>query len=283
MTKHIISFSGGMGSFAEAKSCVDKFGKENVLILFADVLMEDADLYRFVDECVSFLDCEFVRVSLEKTPWDLFKEIRFIGNTIVDRCSSDLKRDLLIGWIDEKYGIDLEVPLYNIDGTVRLNIYGEVLTHKVRSLSDAEVHLGIDFSEHHRLSRLQKYMYPKVYRSTLVEDGRIVPKDFSEQFGIRKPFLYTLGFAHNNCGGFCVKAGLGQFKKLYEELPERYTWHEQQEQETLALGAKPFLRITRNGKKRYITMKEYKEEFLEQNKADEFKYDLGGCGCALPS
>ena len=41
--KHIVSFSGGMGSFAEAKSCVDKFGKENVLLVFADTLMEDED------------------------------------------------------------------------------------------------------------------------------------------------------------------------------------------------------------------------------------------------
>ena len=54
--KHIVSFSGGMGSFAEAKSCVDKYGKENVTLLFADTLMEDEDLYRFKDDCVAFLD-----------------------------------------------------------------------------------------------------------------------------------------------------------------------------------------------------------------------------------
>ena len=46
--KHIVSFSGGMGSFAEAKSCVDKFGKENVSLLFADTLGEAPDLYRFI-------------------------------------------------------------------------------------------------------------------------------------------------------------------------------------------------------------------------------------------
>jgi hypothetical protein len=47
-----------MGSFAEAKSCVDKYGKENVLLLFSDTLMEDEDLYRFLMETVAFLDCE---------------------------------------------------------------------------------------------------------------------------------------------------------------------------------------------------------------------------------
>lgn len=279
--KHIVSFSGGMGSFAEAKSCVDKYGKENVLLLFADVHMEDSDLYRFVQETKEFLDCELVVLDMGKSPWELFKERRFIGNSRIDICSSELKRNPLIKWIDDLYGVNIEVPLKRLDGTDLTNVQGIVMTRTVRALKDAEVHLGIDFSEHHRLTRLQGYMRPKVYRSTLVEEGKIIRKDYSEQFGIKRPFLYTLNFAHNNCGGFCVKAGLGQFKKLYEELPDRYAFHEQQEQETLSLGAKPFLTKYKNGRKTYLTMKQYREQYLEKGKADEFKHDLGGCGCAI--
>jgi hypothetical protein len=145
-----------------------------------------------------------------------------------------------------------------------------------------EVHLGIDFSEHHRLTACQKLMYPKVYRSLLVEKGLIIKKDFSEQFGIKRPYLYTLGMPHNNCGGFCVKAGLGQFKMLYEKLPERYAFHEAKEQEVLALGGLPFLRDRRNKTVRYTSMKEYREERLEQGKAEEDRHDIGGCACALP-
>ena len=54
MTDHIVSFSGGMGSFAEAYYCVQEFGKENVVLLFCDTLTEDPDLYRFVDDCIKF-------------------------------------------------------------------------------------------------------------------------------------------------------------------------------------------------------------------------------------
>jgi hypothetical protein len=149
-------------------------------------------------------------------------------------------------------------------------------------LKGCEVHVGIDFSEHHRLTRVQQYMAPSVYRSTLVEDGRIISKDFSEQFGIKRPRLYTLGFSHNNCGGFCVKAGLGHFKTLHEALPERYMWHEEKEQELLALGYKPFLRKRQDNTTRYISMREYRKEFLETGKAEEDKFDIGGCACALP-
>jgi len=36
--------------------------------------------------------------------------------------------------------------------------------------------------------------------------------------GIALPRLYGLGFSHNNCGGFCIKAGQANFKLLLEIL-----------------------------------------------------------------
>lgn len=279
--KHIVSFSGGMGSFAEAKSCVDKYGKENVLLLFSDTLMEDEDLYRFLVETVAFLDCELVTLVQGKTPWGLFEEQRFVANSRMDICSRKLKREPLNKWIGDNYGITVNEQIKRSDGTLCFLSNGKPLLRPVRKLN-AEIHLGIDFSEHHRLTTVQEKMKPWVYRSTLVEEGRIVPKDYSEQFGIRKPRLYSLGFGHNNCGGFCVKAGLGHFKTLFEVMPERYAEHEAKELE-LANKYKtlPFLKKTINGKVHYLTMKDYRENYLEQGKAEEDKFDIGGCACAL--
>jgi len=280
--KHIVSFSSGMGSFAEAKSCVDKFGKEATLLLFADTKIEDEDNYRFKDEVVEFLGCEVVELSDGRTPWELFRDERFVGNSRLDICSRVLKRELLINWIEKNYGYDVEEPMLNYLGLPLVNIFGEVCRTNVVTYLNAEVHLGIDFSEHHRLTRVQETMKSWVYRSTLVEEGRIIPKNYSEQFGIRKPRLYSMGFGHANCGGFCVKAGLGHFKTLYEKLPERYKSHEEQEQ-TLAREVKtlPFLKKTIGGKVHYLTLKDYREQFLETNKAEEDRFDIGGCGCAI--
>ncbi len=49
MTHHVIMMSGGAGPFAAAKRVLA--GKPNhVTLLFCDTLIEDEDLYRFLDE-----------------------------------------------------------------------------------------------------------------------------------------------------------------------------------------------------------------------------------------
>ena len=252
---NLVSFSGGMGSFAEAHSCCIKFGRENVKLLFADTHMEDEDLYRFMDECVKFLGVELITVSDGRTPFQIFKDVRYMGNTRKDPCSKILKRDLLNKTVKSQYTAD-----------------------------EVNVHLGIDYSECHRIADVSARMMPYIYRSTLVEDGRIVPKDYSEKFGIRKPRLYDWGLGHNNCGGFCPKAGLGHYKALWTANPERYLQFEKEELLVYGtIGKKyPILRKIDNGVKRYMTLREYRIEFLETAKVtmDE-SFEFGGCGCSI--
>jgi hypothetical protein len=253
--KHVVSFSGGMGSFAEAKSCVDKFGKENVILLFADTLMEDEDLYRFKDECVAFLECELVTLIDGRTPFEIFKDVKFMGNSMVDPCSKLLKREPLNKWFTSTFTVD-----------------------------EAHMHLGIDYSEEHRLIGVQKRMNPYVYRSTLIEDGRIIHKDFSKQFGIKRPRLYEWELGHNNCGGFCIKAGLGHYKALFEANPERYAEFEAKEADVYqSIGAvHPFLKKTENKVLKRLTLKEYREQYLETgNVTQKEAAEYGGCGCAI--
>src|SRR5690348_12113868 len=53
-TRHVVMFSGGVGSFAAADRVVRQHGRD-VTLLFADTLIEDADLYRFLVEGAAFL------------------------------------------------------------------------------------------------------------------------------------------------------------------------------------------------------------------------------------
>jgi hypothetical protein len=45
--KHVINFSGGLCSFWAAHRVVAKHGTSDVILLFADTLIEDEELYEF--------------------------------------------------------------------------------------------------------------------------------------------------------------------------------------------------------------------------------------------
>lgn len=93
--------------------------------------------------------------------------------------------------------------------------------------------------------------------------------------GIKIPNLYLKGFSHNNCGGGCVKAGKGQWRKLFLEFPERFYQWEIHEKEMQVLLRRPVAIL--------------KDETLEQLRIKVEKeveygiqidlFDLGGCGC----
>ncbi|MGL5806817.1 MAG: hypothetical protein ACRC11_15490, partial [Xenococcaceae cyanobacterium] len=101
--------------------------------------------------------------------------------------------------------------------------------------------------------------------------------------GLSPPRLYQLGFAHANCGAFCVKAGKAQFANLLKHFPERYKYHEQQEQEFRELLGRRdigILREQKNGELKIISMAEFRERIESAPKQLEL-FDWGGCGCFI--
>ena len=91
----------------------------------------------------------------------------------------------------------------------------------------------------------------------------------------------------HNCGGGCVKAGVGHWRHLYKQWPERYALWERKEQELYEKvpNAKPFLRVAEDGETRYMSLKQLREERLEpeaEGAACQIDmFDWGGCGCFI--
>jgi len=258
--KYIVMFSGGIGSFYTAKRLVDKYGPNNVLALFADTLIEDEDLYRFLHESVEYLNIELVIIKDGRDVWQVFKDVKFLGNSRIDPCSKILKRELLKKWQSDNLDPSFHVICYGIDWT-------EI--HRFERLVKREKERGFQFELQAPLCEK-----PLVTKVEMLEDLK--------EKAIKPPRLYEMGFPHNNCGGFCVKAGQAQFALLYEKFPERYKYHEAKEQEMRELLGKDVTIIVRqrNKKKERVSLKQFREEIDCQKKLfdeDEF----GGCGCAI--
>lgn len=258
MKKHIVSYSGGAGSIMTAIKLVEKYGNENVLLLFADTMIEHEDLYVGNSHITKLLNVDLEIICKGKTPWEVFADVCYQGNTRVDPCSRVLKREFIARWL--KYNCQPD---------------------------ECIVYVGIDCSEEHRLPEIQARNLPFVYRSILIENDifidRSVKRELYRAIGLPLPELYAIGLAHNNCSGFCVKAGLGHYYLLYKYAKYLYLRHEESQEKLIAENPKlnrPFLRKTTNKKLRYITLKQYREEFLEPELVSEYeKLDFGGCGC----
>ena len=247
-------FSGGGASWATARRVIER-GYVPTL-LFADTLIEDEDLYRFLDDAAEDLGVPVTRVADGRDPWQVFFDRRFLGNTRVDLCSRILKRELLRDWLDR----ECDPP-----ATV--------------------VYLGFDGDEGSRMDRARGYWTPWAVKAPLLEDPPMDKddvRDLMHMIGLREPRLYGLGFKHNNCGGFCVKAGHEQFLLLLKHFPERFDAHAKREQELRAHLGKDIaiLRDRRGGKLKPLTLVEFKRRALENEQLDCF----GGsdCSCFSP-
>ncbi len=250
-------FSGGAGSWGVARRVADRHGIEDLTLLFADTKMEDEDLYRFLEEAAANIGVPITKIAEGRDPWEVFKDVRFLGNTRIDPCSRILKRELMRKWLDDHC-----------------------------DPRDTVVYLGFDWSEMHRVERASKHWMPWTMQCPLTEKPYKMKLELLDDLataGIEQPRLYKAGFPHNNCGGFCIKAGQAHFKLLLRTFPERYAYHEKKEQELREFLDKDvaILRDRRGGTLKPLTMKAFREKVQGGQQID--MEDWGSCSCFSPS
>lgn len=253
-------FSSGAGSAVAGKRVAHVHGTDDLILLFADVNMEHPDNYRFLRESAEWVGGQLIILDNDgKTIWDAFREGRFLGNSRVDLCSRTLKREPMRKWLDD-----------NCDPAT------------------TTVHLGFDISEEHRIERAAPHWVPWRVEAPLCWDPPIW-KDQALQLlvdsGIEPPLLTRQGFPHANCGGGCVKAGIGQFRKLLALAPETYAQWEAEENKMRRFLDKDvsILRDRRGGEVTPLTLEDLRWK-IEQEQEDELnallKDDEGdSCNC----
>ncbi len=309
--RHVVMFSGGRGSYAAALRVAERHGTDGLVLLFADVRGEDEDTYRFlVESAADVLGIQLDPVDPGDAPrlayaaqaaqvpalawvvdgrtiWDVFRDKRYLGNSRIANCSAELKQKPSRAWLDE-----------HADPSV------------------TTIHVGIDWSEQHRLAGVRHgYAHPADRKCTgecrslwdrrtgarlegpgcrhllwdspwrveapLCDEPYVDAEQFLADRGVRRPRLYDLGFAHGNCGGGCVRSGMGAFLNLLEVMPERYAeWEANEEAMRTFLGKD--VTIVREWPKegpRPITLQRLRERQEARNVDPVELLDVGGCGC----
>jgi 3'-phosphoadenosine 5'-phosphosulfate sulfotransferase (PAPS reductase)/FAD synthetase len=249
----ISMFSSGITSWAASKRYAQQNGTEGMVLLFADTLIEDEDNYRFLHEAAENIGAPLVVIKDGRTPWEVMRKARIIGNSRIDPCSKVLKRQLLDKWVKENAAFD---------------------TNRI---------FGIGWDEIHRIERLKSRLQFGIPIAPLCEAPYLTKVDcinWAEKEGIKAPRMYSMGFPHANCGGFCIKAGQASFALLLKNFPERYALHEAEEEGMREMvGDHSIMKRYENGQRQNLTMKQLRETIQARQTFDEF--DFGGCGCAL--
>jgi 3'-phosphoadenosine 5'-phosphosulfate sulfotransferase (PAPS reductase)/FAD synthetase len=235
---HVAMFSGGAASAYVAYQMVQTHGKENCILFFTNTLWEDEDNYRFMEEVAEYIGLEITERIDGRTPEEVFYDYRFLGNSRLAKCSEELKVRQTVMFIEElRDEHNLEPILY----------------------------FGIGPHEKHRADNLREFykhfpLEPVETRFPMIEtfkDDIDVKAIIQNEWGIRLPRMYELGFTHANCGGRCVRGGFQHYAQLYKIWPDRYKEQEEMEERFRQYIQKDVSILKKDGKP--FTLKQYRE------------------------
>ncbi len=254
--RHIVSLSGGVSSAVAADRVINRYGRDAVTLWFADTSWEDADLYRFVDDCMQRWGGDLVRYVDGRNPLQVAEDVSIIPNQKIAPCTRTLKIE----------------PFRDYLATVE---------------KPCTVHLGLNWDEQHRMERPRRN-YEEVDGVTVDFPLLWEPYSWDTQedvrsWGIAVPRLYDMGFPHNNCGGRCVKQGINEWNRLREEFPDRFVgvrdWEQAQRAKGGALANYAIARDQSGGMVRPLTLLDI-EERNQPVKRKAVQGDMFACFCS---
>lgn len=266
---HVNFCSGGLGSYVCGKRVAERHGTKNLYHLFTDTRSEDCDLYRFLPESVALTGGQLVVIADGRDLWELFNAENFIGNTRADLCSRVLKRQPSRRWIEERFHPHDPFVIANWNP------------------ADVTLYFGIDHSERRRCDAIRRNWWPYPVEFPLCEPPYLSKCDMlkeCERDGIDPPRIYDEGFPHNNCNGFCVKAGHAHFLHLLKTRPDVFEYHAKREREFRDRTGEnvAVLRDRRNKTTTPLPMYEFKRQ-VESGQLKVNPRDWGkGCRCFTP-
>src|SRR5699024_910165 len=101
------------------------------------------------------------------------------------------------------------------------------------------------------------------------------------EWGIKLPRMYELGFSHANCAGRCVRGGFQHYAQLYKIWPDQYQLQEEMEEDFREHFEKHVSILKKDGKP--YTLKEYRERMDEEGleKFLKIQDDTVPCVCSF--
>jgi hypothetical protein len=188
-------FSCGITSAVACKLAVDKFGADNVRLVYIAIDSAHKDNDRFIADCEKWIGkkIEYARSSKYADQFEVIKKTGYVNGVAGARCTKELKKEV-------RFSIEKESSFKN-------QIFGFEF---VRS----QINRAIRFSQQYPKA---KPLFPLIEANLTKE----MCADILLKNGIKLPTMYELGFHNNNCIG-CVKGGKGYWNHIKKHFPETF-------------------------------------------------------------
>jgi hypothetical protein len=191
--KHIVQFSGGVGSAMAAYLVTQQYPKEDIILLYHDVPDgQDDDTYRFNEDISKFLGIPITEASDGRTLWEVISAHHSLPSMFIPFCTDDLKQKM-----GEKFYKTVSEPFI--------------------------LYTGYCLEEKKRVEKAREKMtrpteFP-VYEAGLT--SKQCKQIIANEWGIKLPRVYQ-HFEHNNCIPCFKSTSYEYWRKVYEYFPERY-------------------------------------------------------------
>lgn len=193
-------WSGGIASSVTCYLCCQFFGRENTRIMFIDTHNEDDDTYRFKSDCENLYEKEIETICSDK--YSSIQEVWY----------DNLSLNVATG----------AVCSYYLKRAVRENFEkNNNFLYQAFGFDIKEVNRAIGLKSNNPKSRP---IFPIISELMTKEDCvKYLEKCNNLFHKISLPRAYYLGYRNNNCFKTgCVQGGIGYWKKIQSEFPEKF-------------------------------------------------------------
>jgi len=187
--KTVSWFSAGVSSAVATKLVVDSIDE----IIYVDIEDQHPDSIRFVRDCEEWFG---KKITILRSPYKNVESVCEAFNFIAGPRQSPICSRILKKRTRKEWELQYEkIPLTYF--------------------------WGLDLKEEKRREGICKSMPKQSHRFPLIEEG--MDKQKAHQVlmasGIKRPFMYDLGYHNNNCIG-CVQGGMGYWNKIRIDFPD---------------------------------------------------------------
>jgi len=182
-------FSAGVSSAISTKIALEKYSDLKIIYIHVDD--QHPDTMRFIKDC---------EVWFEKEIEVLQSDLKNVENTC-----------LKSGFVNSPYGAPCT----------------KLLKKRVRAIYEQDNNTdyfyvwGMDCTEKNRIERIEEANPMQEHYFPLLENyiDKSMAHGMLKKAGIKRPYMYDLGYPNNNCIG-CVKGGMGYWNKIRIDFPE---------------------------------------------------------------